>query len=552
MAVAGDMIEISPDADEAQLVKDIYTETQGPRKGIYLTFSQAQGLLRHHNLLPPPTLSSSSSSTENIVHFTRLLYVPRGYNNRVYLATCSDGSEYVIRLGGRFWDHRKITNEEGALHLARQALGDVVRVPRFLATSVTGSHCRQRSQATAEAEGGNKKEPKGNTREEGENEKMDITLQYDYVIMDRLPGVPLDTVWDSMSLEDKKVVVDQVVEIFARLQSIVVDKIGNFVKATENDDDGEQSTVSGSSNSCRPTFEVGALMEAPEGKGGPYSSWRAFVANNLRQEIQLMLTAEGDRFAVLRQYLPRLEALVDKIESGQLEAQFSAPNEKKSPFLHKDGIVPLVPSTSPSPSSQSHAAAIAHDGGDHPHHNEVEHQPNRPIRFMHGDFESRNMLVVGTRVTGLHDFEFAGAYPAEQEWCQSLEWITARAEDPFDEVIQESLRNLTDEQRAVRDYFLRGLQERHGVRPIGFVGCDGSSSSKEKKKEEDEKDEVVASTDSEEGGYLQYKVILYHLQVNVAPWWLRDTSSPELNEKETASLLNAARSLDQALKFLGC
>ncbi|KAF9160494.1 hypothetical protein DFQ26_005453 [Actinomortierella ambigua] len=551
MAVAGDMIEISPDADEAQLVKDIYTETQGPRKGIYLTFSQAQGLLRHHNLLPPPTASSSSSSTENIVHLTRLLYVPRGYNNRVYLATCSDGSEYVIRLGGRFWDHRKITNEEGALHLARQALGDIVRVPRFLATSVAGSRCRQRSQATALAEGGSKKEPKGDTREEEENERMNIALPYDYVIMDRLPGVPLDTVWDAMSLEDKKVVVDQVVEIFARLQSIVVDKIGNFVKGTENDDDGEQSTADGSNNNCRPVFEVGALMEAPEGKGGPYSSWGAFVANNLRQEIQLMLTAEGDRFAVLRQYLPRLEALVDKIESGQLEAQFSAPNEKKSPFLHKDGIAPLAPSLSPSPSSQPHAAATARDGGGHPYNSEVEHQPDRPIRFMHGDFESRNMLVVGTRVTGLHDFEFAGAYPAEQEWCQSLEWIAARAEDPFDEATQESLRNLTDEQRALRDYFLRALQERYGVRPIGSGGCDSSSSGIEKK-EDDEKDDAVVGTDNEKGGYLQYKVILYHLQVNIAPWWLRDTSSPELNEKERASLLNAARSLGQALKFLGC
>ncbi|KAF9918718.1 hypothetical protein BX616_006424 [Lobosporangium transversale] len=43
---------------------------------------------------------------------TALSYVKRGYNNRVYFAECADGSEYVIRIGGRFWDYRKISEQE--------------------------------------------------------------------------------------------------------------------------------------------------------------------------------------------------------------------------------------------------------------------------------------------------------------------------------------------------------------------------------------------------------------------------------------------------------
>ncbi|KAF9971925.1 hypothetical protein BGZ73_005035 [Actinomortierella ambigua] len=484
--MADDMTEISPEADEAQLLRDIYSETQGPRKGISLTFAQAQDLLRHHNLLPTP-----ASSHENMSRLAKLLYVRRGYNNRVYLATCTDGSSYVIRLGGRFWDYRKIINEEGALHLARDALRDVVRVPRFLATSAAtrrGQHSRAAA-TMAEVEG-------------TKTTHNPIPI-YDYVIMDRLPGVPLDTVWDTMSFEDKKVVVDQVVEIFARLQLIPLDTIGNFVESAESN--YQQFPMNNTSittaTAAQSSYEVGALMEAVEGKGGPYHSWCEFVASNVRQEIQTMLR-HGDKFAILQQYLPRLEELAAKIESGELEARFS------SHEMH-----------------HHHSPQAADDG-----------LSNRPIRFMHGDFESRNILVDGTRLTGLHDFEFAGAYPVEQEWCQSLEWIAARAEDPFDDATQELLRNLTLEQRSLRDYFYQAMQERHGLRPVGAPG-DGSNDS--------DREEKMNS------GYLQYKVVLYHLQANIAPWWLRDTASTALNEKETASLMNAARSLDQALKYLG-
>ncbi|KAG0232840.1 hypothetical protein BGW42_007849 [Actinomortierella wolfii] len=432
--MADDQIEIPPTADEAQLLQYIYTETSGPRKGIFLTFLQAKDLLTHHRLLPSGA------------RLVRLVYVKRGFNNRVYLATCTDGAEFVIRLGGRYWDRRKIINEWGALHLAQQALGDLIRVPKFLATSaIRDSFCHPQK----EEYGGGGEEKTGHKEYVGVGGHgctSTLSCMRDYVIMDRLPGIPLDTVWQSMSVEDKKVVVDQVIEIFARLQSIPVDKVGNFIENTEDilSQDAE-----------KPLIVVGPLMEAPSGsQTGPYDTWSAFVASNLRQEIQYMLK-ENEKFSILQQYLPRLEALITKVEAGLFESEFSKDN-----------------STSCCMTDGNHQnQQIQQQGREQPQVEKEErrgqHGASRPIRFMHGDFESRNMLVDGTKLTGLLDFEFAGAFPAEQEWCQSLKWLFARAEDPFDVSTPEMISNMTEEERVLRDYFYNTLEERYGIRPIG-------------------------------------------------------------------------------------
>ncbi|KAF9357106.1 hypothetical protein BGX34_009599 [Mortierella sp. NVP85] len=376
---ANDTTIIPSSADEETLVAHLYTEAQGPRKGIYLSFDQAQRLLHFH--LPGKQLKELS-------------YFNRGYNNRVYLACCTDASEYVIRLGGRFWDHRKITNEVQALALARKALGNVVQVPTIIGTSVDQTH---------------------------------KVISHDYIVMSRLPGVPLDSVWDDMSLEEQEKVVDQVAEIFARLRSIELPGIGNF---------------------------------------------------NIQKEIH-WLQSDG-KFAETMAYLPRIETLVKTIESGDLEKRFQ-------------GM-----------STQDAVAVVG-----------------RPISFTHGDFESRNILVVGHKVVGLLDFEFAGGFPSEQEWCAGFEWLFARAEDPFDKGEQEKLKSMGQDQKQLLDYFLRILKDKHGIQQFG--------------------------KDCEE-----YKVVLYHLQINMAPWWLRDTLKEDWTDKQRQSMTTAADSLDKALAFLGC
>ncbi|KAF9180452.1 hypothetical protein BGZ51_000048 [Haplosporangium sp. Z 767] len=411
------VIPILESQGEASLISDIYNETHGPRKGIFLTVKQAQQLIQFH--LPDKQLE-------------RLFYFKRGYNNRVYLARCTDGTEYVIRLAGRFWDHKKITNEVLALQLARTALGDAASVPEIVGTSV--------------------KEVKIQIEQESS------IIPYDYIIMTRLPGVPLDTIWEELALEDKKNIVDQVAKIFARLRSVELTAIGNFV----NGPGGEP--------------EVGPMME---GGGGPYKNWGEYVAGNIQQEIKNMLRQET-KFVEISHYLPRLETLVEMVRSGDLEKRF---DDKNRP---SDGVV-----------------------------------IDRPISFLHGDFESRNMLVVDTTIVGLHDFEFAGGFPSEQEWCAGFEWLFARAVDPFDAGEQQKLKDMTEDQKELLAYFLGILKDRHGVRQYGV-------------------------------GYQEYKVVLYHLQNNIAPWWLRDYERHEWTETQLQSMKEASESLDKALVFLGC
>ncbi|KAF9953386.1 hypothetical protein BGZ70_000260 [Mortierella alpina] len=410
------VVPILATADEAELATHLYTETEGPRKGIILSFEKARRLIEFH--LPGKQLD-------------QLFYFKRGYNNRVYLAQCADASEYVIRLGGRFWDHKKITNEVLALQLARKALGNVVEVPKIVGTST--------EEARVHTEEGSRIVP------------------HDYIIMTRLPGIPLDTVWDSLSLSDKKQIADQVAEIFARLRTIELYAVGNFVRGPT----GEP--------------EVGPMME---GGGGPFLSWREFVAGNIQQEIKNMLAQETN-FVEIKDHLPRLETLVHKIQSAELEARFG---------------------------SQASAPGLARE---------------RPISFLHGDFESRNMLVVGTQIVGLHDFEFAGGFPSEQEWCAGFEWLFARSEDPYDAGEQQKLKDMTKDEHELLDYFLRTMKDKHGLVPFG--------------------------PDNQE-----YKAILYHLQSNIAPWWLREAHRDQWTEQQRQSMRTAAASLDKALTFLGC
>ncbi|KAF9931981.1 hypothetical protein FBU30_009160 [Linnemannia zychae] len=404
-----DIIPILSTSNEATLIAEVYDENQGPRK--------AQRLIEFH--LPNKQLD-------------QLFYLKRGYNNRVYLAHCSDGSEYILRLGGRFWDHSKITNEAQALNLARSALRDVVDVPLFVGTSI--EEAKTHTEATSRI------------------------IPYDYIIMNRLPGVPLDSVWDDMSQEDKKTIVNQVVDIFSRLRSIELTSIGNFVTGSNNEP------------------KVGALME---GGGGPFSRWGDFVAANIEKEIRILVRYEA-KLPEMIQFKPRIHALLEKVRSGELENQF----EDKA-------------------------------------NEEGEDTSERSISFLHGDFESRNMLVVGTKITGFHDFEFAGGFPSEQEWCAGFEWLFARSEDPFDESEQQKLKDMTEDQKEIREYFLRTLKEKHGLVPYG-------------------------------PGHQEYKTVLYHCQVNIAPWWLLDPERNTWTERQVQSLKTAAASLDKALTFLGC
>ncbi|KAF9565152.1 hypothetical protein BGW38_008911, partial [Lunasporangiospora selenospora] len=323
----------------------------------------------------------------------QLYYFDRGFNNRVYLACCDDGSEYVIRLGGRFWDHRKITNETQALEIARSALllnspknSTPVQVPTIIGTSIDES----------------KEQPDPALR----------IIPHDYLIMNRLPGIPLDTVWDQLDKKEKLAITDQIVDVFAALQSIKLERLGNFVQGTPN-------------AALEPGPEiVGPMME---GGGGPFSTWRELVAANIQRELQSLNKAQ-ERIFELAEFKPRIQALLTKIENGQLEQMFATDVSSR----------------------------------------EKNQGSERDVAFVHGDFATRNFLIEGTQVVGLLDFEFAGAFPVEYDWCAGLDWLYADAIDPLDtKTAEERLAEMTDEQKELLAHFRQRLETRYGIRPLG-------------------------------------------------------------------------------------
>jgi len=62
-------------------------EKQTPTTGVHIDFATAKPLFAKHLLKD----------------ITALEDVCSGFNNRSFFVTCSDGSEFVLRLGGRHW-----------------------------------------------------------------------------------------------------------------------------------------------------------------------------------------------------------------------------------------------------------------------------------------------------------------------------------------------------------------------------------------------------------------------------------------------------------------
>ncbi|KAK0186534.1 kinase-like domain-containing protein [Armillaria mellea] len=52
----------------------------------------------------------------------------------------------------------------------------------------------------------------------------------------------------------------------------------------------------------------------------------------------------------------------------------------------------------------------------------IAHAKSHPLVFTHGDLVPRNIMVQGTEVTAILDWECAGWYPAHTEYCMAMNW----------------------------------------------------------------------------------------------------------------------------------
>jgi len=61
--------------------------------------------------------------------------------------------------------------------------------------------------------------------------------------------------------------------------------------------------------------------------------------------------------------------------------------------------------------------------------NHLEALEDVPIVMFHGDFSFRNMLVDKGKLTGIVDWEWAGAFPVDHEWSNGWEILNEGSEE---------------------------------------------------------------------------------------------------------------------------
>lgn len=206
----------------------------------------------------------------------------------------------------------------------------------------------------------------------------------EYMLIEKIPGVSLSKVWDDMLIEQKEQVLRQIVDIMVQLFSLTFPKIGSL-----------DHTADGS-------YVVGPLISRPfiiEERGtmdldrGPWATTQDYLAAAARREISFLNMHQAAAMATIPEMLQTdIPVICDTFEHlAQLASAFSP----KDPELERCAL-------------------------------------------KHTDL-LRNLLVDGTRITGVIDWECAGTYPA---WscAEYPSWIIDDSESKDNEDEQEKAR----------------------------------------------------------------------------------------------------------------
>lgn len=239
-------------------------ERQGPKYGIHFTEDQARQLFRTY-------------TNKDIQSFTPSV---KGYNNRIYRVTTTDGANYFIKVGGRYWQRNKTESEVTGLYLAAHA---GIPVPRIAYWTSTRDEWR-----------------------------------VEVVVLEQCDGVVLSAIWKHLTFAQKK-------DVFAQLASNVIlmhthvsatdlslGRIGNFVIEDPAD--------------VVASYRVGATLS----QKGPWTSYRDYLRDILDGEVARM---DSDPiYAPLRALRPRIDAYREKI----LRDTAYLPDPEKPVFIHGD------------------------------------------------------------------------------------------------------------------------------------------------------------------------------------------------------------------------
>lgn len=262
-------------------------------------------------------------------------------------------------------------------------------------------------------------------------------IGHEYIVMEHMRGIPLDDVFSGMVADEQKIVMSQITDILVQIKSAeIFNQIGSF---------GFVSNISDTHGLDRDIFNCIQLDHIVIGKlvdqcVGPFDTYLEYFKTVCEMEI-----LELKKCKFMEPQLRNLQRIQDFVE-----------------FMADPYRTPL---------------------------SETVCRPH--FVFTHGDFEPRNILVDGTTVSGVLDFEFSGSYPIDNEWYDGFNdfGATTSSWSVFDGELADEPdpTNLN----SIRTHFLSECKQK-GI-PIP--------------------QDIPGHFDRAE---------LYHFWINICPWYLRE------------------------------
>ena len=299
-----------------------------------------------------------------------------------------DSHEIVLKLPGRFFGPTKIQNEVAVLLLLEQHCPSVP-APRIIAWSDDGTRISaiQNGKFTILYD----------TTTHGSI----VPMKNGWIMVSKLPGRSLTR--DELHASDADLIGDLAGYVKTwRTEMPGSKNIGNLLLRPSDGSHlyGLETVVNGTLHSTKPKQPMGTPTE--------------FYNHLLTDQINKLHTNES--FLALRETIPRLENF-RRLVLPKLVADV----EKAS----KRGCF-----------GRDEAGELRSDGQDGDDRCAAEGQQESLSVFTHQDIAPRNILVVddldtasGLRISGILDFEFAGFFPAEEEFLTCM----ARQADDWDE-----------------------------------------------------------------------------------------------------------------------
>eukprot|EP00842_Homolaphlyctis_polyrhiza_P002170 jgi/Hompol1/2954/HPOL_006261-RA len=292
-------------------------EDSPPKRGVFVTEEQATALIQHR-------LGKSLRS---------LVASSRGYNNRLYYIELSDGGRVVLKLCGRFWTKVKTDSEVAGLSLVSKYTD--IPVPRLMAWNSDKSE-----------------------------------LGAEFVLLQEMPGIPLDQLWPNLDAATREHVVRQIAAMVVEYKTKIPkgSAIGCLVAP---------DAIDPATGSVTPTSAITggiSVGKTVEQGIGPWKTYKSYLAEALRTEMADL--SKNPVFEPARWVLPQLTAFIESIETN-----------------------PIIPDCS-------------------------------DFVFTHGDLHTPNILVEKRGdapdqliVTAILDWEWAGYFPAQDEFMGGHDFI---------------------------------------------------------------------------------------------------------------------------------